>query len=57
MQHVTKSTVWWKKGFDSDPVYDDKYINTKVKFFGGKIKTNFLDNDVPNELARCMLHW
>ena len=54
---MTKSTVWWKKGFDSDPVYDDKYINTKVKFFGGKIKTNFLDNDVPNELARCMLYW
>ena len=54
---MTKSTVWWKKGFDSDPVYDDKYTNTKVKFFGGKIKTNFLDNDVPNELARSMLYW
>ena len=44
-----------KKGSDSDPVYDDKHINTKVKHFVGKIKTNFYDNDVPNERANCLL--
>ena len=45
-----------KKGFDSDTVYDDKYVNTKVKPFGGKINTNFHDNDAPNERAHCLLY-
>ena len=29
------------------PVYDEKYIKTKVKEFDGKIKTNILGNEVP----------
>ena len=45
-----------KKGFDSDTVYDDKYVNTKVKPFGDKIKTNFHDSDAPNERAHCLLY-
>ena len=35
--------------FHSEPVYDETYMKTKVREFGGKIKTNFLGNDVPNE--------
>ena len=35
--------------FHSEPVYDQTYIKTKVREFDGKIKTNFLGNDVPKE--------
>ena len=34
--------------FHSEPVYEKKYL-AKVREFDGKIKTNFLDNDVPKE--------
>ena len=30
-----------KKGFDSEPVYYEKYIQTKIKSHEGKIKANF----------------
>ena len=35
--------------FHSEPIYDQTYIKTKVREFDGKIKTNFLSNDVPKE--------
>ena len=35
--------------FHSEPVYDQTYIKTKVREFDGKIKTNFLGNDIPKE--------
>ena len=35
--------------FHSKPVYDETYIKAKVREFDGKIKTNFLGNDVPKE--------
>ena len=35
--------------FHSKPVYDQKYLKIKVREFGGKIKTNFLGNEVPKE--------
>ena len=38
-----------KKGFDSDPVYNDKYVKTKIKSSEGKIKINFHDDKVPKE--------
>ena len=31
------------------PVYDETYIKAKVREFDGKIKTNFLGNEVPKE--------
>ena len=30
-----------KKGFDNKPVYNGKYLKTKIKFHEGKIDTNF----------------
>ena len=33
--------------FHSMPVYDEKYLKTKVREYDGKIKTNFLGNGVP----------
>ena len=35
--------------FHSSPVYDKKYLKTKVKEYDGVIKTNFLGSDVPKE--------
>ena len=37
--------------FDIEPVYadSDKYIKTKMKFFGDKIKTNFQGKKVSKE--------
>ena len=35
--------------FRSEPVYEYKYLRTKVREFDGVIKTNFLGNGVPKE--------
>ena len=49
------SDIWNKikeiKGikFHSNPVYDEKYIKTKVTEHNSVIKTNFLGNEVPKE--------
>ena len=33
--------------FHSEPIYENKYLKTKVREFGGVVKSNFLGNDVP----------
>ena len=33
------------KKFDSDPAYNNKYINTKIRSYNNDIITNFHDND------------
>ena len=35
--------------FHSMPVYDEKYIKTKVREFSSVIKTNFLGDEVPKK--------
>ena len=35
--------------FHSIPVYDEKYLKTKVREYDGVIKTNLLGNGVPKE--------
>ena len=35
-----------KKKFDSKPVYNEKYLKTKIKSYNGKIKTNFHNNKI-----------
>ena len=35
--------------FHSDPVYDKTQLKATVREFDGKIKTNFLDNNVPKQ--------
>ena len=39
--------------FHSMPVYDEKYIKTKVREFNGTIKTNFLGDKTPKEIMHC----
>ena len=52
----------WKKvekllriEFDSKPVYgdNDKYIQIKIKIYGGSINTNFQGKKMPKEKAPC----
>ena len=37
--------------FDSQPIYENRYLKTKVREFDGSIKTNFLGNGLPKENA------
>ena len=44
---VIKNTLQIK--FHSEPVYEYKYLKTKVREYDGVIKTNFLGNGIPKE--------
>ena len=51
-----KNTEIWNKieklpgiRFHSQPIYDDKYIKTKVKTFNSMINTLFSGNEIPKE--------
>ena len=35
--------------FNSEPIYENKYLKAKVREFDGDIKTNFLNNVLPKE--------
>ena len=35
--------------FHSQPIYDDKYIQTKVKTFSSMINTLFSGNEIPKD--------
>ena len=35
--------------FDCQPVYDEKYIKTRVKTFDNKVIIKFTDNEIPKE--------
>ena len=54
-EFLEKYTKIWEKisnliniKFDSDPVYNNKYINTKLSSYNNDIKTNFRDTDNKN---------
>ena len=38
-----------KKSLDSEPVYNDKYIKTKIKIYNGRVHTNFHGNKMPED--------
>ena len=35
--------------FDSQPVYEETYIKTRVKTFGNEVVTKFTNNEIPKE--------
>ena len=41
-----KSTLVLKKGSIAKPVYNEKYLKTKIKSYEGKINTNFHNNRI-----------
>ena len=42
-----------KKGFDNDPVYNDRYLKTKIKHYEVKVNTNFHNDEMPKESSQC----
>ena len=54
----------WKKNlklvsveFDSQPVYDEKYIKTRAKTFEGKVATKFRDNEIHERKYSFFLYY
>ena len=45
-----------KKEFNSEPVYNDKYVKTKIKIYNDRVYTNFQHNKIPkdNEYFVCL---
>ena len=46
----------FKKEFNSEPVYNEKYIKTKILIYNDKLNTNFQHNKAPkdNECCACL---
>ena len=42
-----KFSIIMLKGFYSEPVYNEKYLKTKIKSDDGKTNTSFHDNGIP----------
>ena len=42
-----------KKDFNSEPVYNDKYIKTKVKVYNDRVNTNFQYNRISKDKEYC----
>ena len=52
-EFLEKYTAIWEKisdlvnkKIDSDPIYKNKYINTKIRSYNNDIKTNFRNIDI-----------
>ena len=51
--------IWTKIGdlkkikLNALPVYDDRYIKTKIRTFGDKVYTNFRELNVPEDDIEC----
>ena len=43
-----------KKEFESEPIYNDKYLKAKLKSFNGKINKNFNKYKIPKEGAQLI---
>ena len=44
----------FKKEFDSEPVYGEVYLKTKIRSDEEKIITNFHNNTIPKENSHCI---
>ena len=43
-----------RKGFDSEPLYNEKYLRSKIKSYEGKISNNFHGDEKPKESSQCI---
>ena len=43
-----------KRGFDSESVYNQKYLKTKIKSCTGKTNANFHNDKMPKEGSQCI---
>ena len=42
------------KEFDTNPIYNEKYIKPKTKVHNKKVNTNFHSNKIPHESLECV---
>ena len=42
-----------KQVCNSEPVYNDKYIKTKIKICNNRVYTNFQNNEIPKDHEYC----
>ena len=49
-----KVKITINKEFDSDPVYNQKYLKAKIKSYNEKITINFLKNEIQTEVSQCI---
>ena len=56
LKYEIKLKVYLKKEINSEPVYDDKYIKSKMKTYNDAAYANFQYNEIPkdNEQYRCL---
>ena len=40
--------------FGTEPVYNEKYLKTKIKTYKEKINTYFYNNEIPKESSHCI---
>ena len=40
--------------FDTEPVYNEKYLKTKISSYSGTINTDFHNNKIPKEGSKCI---
>ena len=43
-----------KKALDNKPIFNEKYLKTKIKFYEKKINTNFHGGKVPKQSSQCI---
>ena len=43
-----------KKGFDSQPVYNEKYLKAKINYYVGKVNTILNNDKMPKEGSHCI---
>ena len=52
-----KLKITLKKEFDCEPVYNKKYLKTKINSYNGKINTNFYKNKILKERSQRICLW
>ena len=52
IRNIVSNTM--EEAFDSEPVYNEKYLKTKIKFYEGKVNTNSLSDKVLNKGSYCI---
>ena len=53
-KNITKFGKKLAREFNSEPVYNKKYLKTKIKSFEGKINTNFHGGEIAKEGSQCI---
>ena len=56
MKSGIKSSAVSKKGFDSEPLYNEKYLIIKIKSYEGKIRTNFYGDKYQRKVLNAFIY-